>query len=373
MTIRLASSAAFAFLLLATAAASAPMASASLNTRSVLTVGEYLGMGAGGLGIYDPDGDCLSSPCPGTTNPGDNYCVALFSEWDFFEVAATYYDGARIFVQASATAAVRQIRAALVPLAGIPVLQDCANSLYTFPLTLLLTPSEPCTANGAPSVIGDDCQWIYNDGLNVGVGTAIAVDGLLDPAAAASLSSAAVGLQYCTLKVGGRIGGEVAGDALGLDTAGTLVGDSDIDCNDANAGGINYAIPGGGNGGTCLTFLTSTLGDLVVDQPILLASPSLTTPICNSQIGGDPLGNFVTEVCISVSGFDFNTGLPFTEQDTDWFVNAGTAVAAYAQWILNPVGGTGYGGSSVTNLPDLNGGADDVTFGPQAQGTCTIV
>jgi hypothetical protein len=342
----------------------------SLNTRSFEYVGEYLDTGARGLGIYDPDGDCLAPnpPCTTTTNPGDNYCVALFSEWDFFEVGTNYYDFARIFVQASATAAVPQIAAALVPLAGIPVLQDCAAVLFTIPTVgpILFTPGEACTGTLGVSAVGDDCQWIYNDGLNVGVGTAIFVDSLMGATDAATQNSVSVALDYCTLKVIGgvqRIGGEVVGDLLGLDTPGATVGASDIGCGN----GGSYAPCG-------LTYTGSVLGDLVVDQPILLAGGALAT-ICNSQRGAPLLGDFVTEVCVSADVTDTATGIinngagvgsPL--EDTDWFVNAGTGIASYAQWLLNPASAN-VGGTSITNEPDLNGGSADTVVPASAQGT----
>jgi hypothetical protein len=331
-----------------------------MNTRSFEFVGEYLDTGARGLGIYDPDGDCLS-PCAGTTNPGDNYCVALFSEWDFFEVGTTYYDFARIFVQASVTDVVPQIAAALVPLAGIPVLQDCAAVLFTIPTVgpILFSPGEGCTGTLGGSVVGDDCQWIYNDGLNVGLGTAIFVDGLMGATDAATQSSVSVALDYCTLRnIGGvqRIGGEVVGDLLGFDTGGATVGASDIGC--GNAG--SYAPCG-------LTYMGSALGDLVVDQPILLAGGILAN-ICNSQVGAPLLGDFVTEVCLTASVTDTATGGISTQEDTDWFVNAGTGIAAYAQWMLNPAS-PNIGGTSITNEPDLNGGSADITVAASLQGS----
>ena len=237
----------------------------------------------------------------------------------------------------------------------------------------------PQTSANTRSVFGTVCNGVFSptpyyynsrifaQGSNVmGCGNAVGVDALLGATDTVTLSSVKVNLDYCVLlSIGGpiRIGGEVVGDALSTDTAGALVGASDIGCRN----GGSYAIPGGANGGTCLTFTGSVLGDLVVDQPILLAGGALAT-ICNSQVGAPLLGDFVTEVCVSATVTDMVTGIVHQEEDTDWFVNAGAGVADYSQWLLNPASNN-VGGTSITNEPDLNGGAHDVVFGPQAQGS----
>lgn len=351
------------------ALALAPVASADLNTRSFQYVGEYMDTGAKGLGIYDPDitGADGSSPA--------NYCFALLSQWSFLPVGVGfYYDSARIFATpASATAAVTEAQLAPLktPLDDVPLLEDCLFSVLgggvpngcnpLVPPGCVIDPDtvgQPCVdADATPGILGgipsnpatDDCQWIYETGLNLGVGTAIFVDGLLSADEVPVAGTESVGLDYC---VGSPA--TVPGDIVGIASLGIFTGASDVTC--TNAGSTNFA-------GCALTF-TGATGSIALDQPILLDN---SPAICNAQ-NGAPSGvgaDFITEVCLSVDTFNFVVpgSVQNNEEDTDWYVNAGLGVTGYAAWMLSVTTLASPNIVQLTNEPDLSGSTVDTATG----------
>jgi hypothetical protein len=369
------------------ALALAPVAQADLNTTSVLYVGDYQDTGIRGAGVYDPDVD--SDP---TT--ADNYCFALLSQWSYLAVGFNYYGSLRLFPQAAnAVVTSAAIDALRIPLKGVPLLEDCFFAIFggvpsgcdpTQPITgvnpCIIAPAdgaEDCNSAGTgpsfpddPRVpndvphIDDECQWIYNDGFNLGFGTAFFIDAGLAATEVADLATVDAGLEYCTvLSIPSTAGSR--GDLLGtFTTLGDLglIGTGDIECG-ANGG---YDL----DASCALLTYSTTLGSVAVDTPIMLSSTTATTlngDMCNSQVGNPAAsaggltnqGGFVTEVCMRVDAFDSATGITAPFEDTDWFLNvgAGTSVGDL-QWLL--VGSNLP--ARISNLPELSGAGPSFTF-----------